>query len=122
MARMSDAKETANDRGAGVKYVNSGKHVNLRSTLIYVFISCMSSYEIQTTCPLLNRQSASGRGQESRFWRNAHPVRTSPLRSHSVSRKKVPNARGPSPAGIFTVTLSVPESIAQTSFENQLTT
>jgi hypothetical protein len=50
-------------------------------------------------------------------------IRDDPLRkTHSVSRKKFPNARGPSPAGIFTVTLSDPESIAQTSFENQLTT
>jgi hypothetical protein len=27
MARMPDAKETANDRGLGVKDVNSGEHV-----------------------------------------------------------------------------------------------
>jgi hypothetical protein len=41
---------------------------------------------------------------------------------HNASRKKVPKARGPSPAGIFAVTASVSASIAQTSFENQLTT
>jgi hypothetical protein len=34
--------------------------------------------------------------------------------------KNVPNARGPSPAGIFAVTASVSALIAQTSFENQL--
>jgi hypothetical protein len=34
----------------------------------------------------------------------------------------VPTARGPSPAGIFAVTVSVPVSIVQTSLENQLTT
>jgi len=48
--------------------------------------------------------------------------RPGPLRRiHSVSRKKVPNARGPSPTGIFVVTTSVSVLIAQTSFENQLT-
>ena len=45
MARMSDAKVTAKDRGLGVKDVNSGEHVNLLSTLVYVFISRMSSCE-----------------------------------------------------------------------------
>ncbi len=40
----------------------------------------------------------------------------------SVSRKKVPKARGPSPAGIFAVTASVSALMTHTSFENQLTT
>jgi hypothetical protein len=51
-----------------------------------------------------------------------HAARHDVYRQLYTDRKNVPNARGPSPAGIFAVTASVSALIAQTSFENQLTT
>jgi hypothetical protein len=48
------------------------------------------------------------------MWTKFDPLR----KTHGDSRKKVPKARGLSPAGIFAVTASVSASIAQ----NQLTT
>jgi hypothetical protein len=48
------------------------------------------------------------------LWRKPDQIRNGPLqKTHSVSRKKVPKARGPSPTGIFAVTASVSVLIAQ---------
>jgi hypothetical protein len=67
--------------------------------------------------------------EAAKHWTNTKLFKFGTLPKHgerrhfqSVSRKKVPNARGPSPTCIFAVTASVSVLIAQTSFENQLTT